>query len=163
MPVAYYQSPIGLLIIKADEFYVNAIIFSDENYEPIANESLSSLEQICIQQLDEYFTGKRKIFDLPILQKGTDFQLKVWLQLATIPYGKTISYMDLAKKLGDVKVIRAAGTANGKNNLAIVCPCHRVIGSDTKLVGYAGGLWRKKWLLAHEAKYHSGVQQFAFD
>lgn len=163
MPVAYYQSPIGLLIIKADEFFVNAIIFSDENHEPIANESPGSLEQICIQQLEEYFAGKRKIFDLPILQKGTNFQLKVWLKLATIPYGKTISYMDLAKKLGDVNVIRAAGTANGKNNLAIVCPCHRVIGSDAKLVGYAGGLWRKKWLLAHEAKYHWGVQQLAFD
>jgi len=163
MPAAYYQSPLGFLIITTDEYYVNSISFSKENYEHLHNESLSSLQQQCIHQLDEYFTGKRKIFDLPIRQKGTDFQLKVWGQLATIPYGKTISYMDLAKKLGDVKVIRAAGTANGKNNLAIVCPCHRVIGSDAKLVGYAGGLWRKKWLLAHEAKYHSGVQQFAFD
>jgi methylated-DNA-[protein]-cysteine S-methyltransferase len=162
MPAAYFQSPIGLLIIKADEYYVNAISFSEENDPSQSNDLVSLLLQRSLQQLDEYFTGKRKIFDLPILQKGTDFQLKVWQQLSAISYGKTISYMDLAKKLGDVKVIRAAGTANGKNNLAIVCPCHRVIGSDAKLVGYAGGLWRKKWLLAHEAKYHSGVQQLPF-
>jgi len=162
MPTTYYQSPVGLLIIKTDDDHVNAVSFSEENYETTSIEQLSALQQKCFQQLDEYFSGARKIFDLPILQKGTAFQIKVWLQLATISYGKTISYIDLAKKLGDVKVIRAAGTANGKNNLAIICPCHRVIGSDYKLVGYAGGLWRKKWLLEHEAKYHSGVQQLPF-
>ena len=162
MSTSYYQSPVGLLALTTDDDHINAISFSAENYEPIVNEQLSALQQKCIQQLDEYFTGKRKIFDLPIRQTGTAFQLKVWHQLTAIPYGRTISYMDLAKKLGDVKVIRAAGTANGKNNLAIVCPCHRVIGSDYKLVGYASGLWRKKWLLEHEAKHHSGVQQFPF-
>lgn len=162
MLTAYYQSPVGLLIIKTDDNYINAITFSEESYAPTASEQLSSLQQKCFRQLDEYFTGTRKMFDFPLLQKGTAFQTKVWQQLTTIPYGKTISYLDLAKKLGDVKVIRAAGTANGKNNLAIVCPCHRVIGSDAKLVGYGGGLWRKKWLLEHEAKYHSGVRELAF-
>jgi len=162
MRTCKYQSPVGLLIIKNDDEYINAISFSEENYEPAPNEQLNSLERNCIRQLDEYFSGTRKTFDFPIFQKGTSFQIKVWQQLTTIPYGKTISYMDLAKKLGDVKVIRAAGTANGKNNLAIVCPCHRVIGSDGKLVGYGGGLWRKQWLLEHEAKYHSGVQQLPF-
>ncbi|MDQ3682944.1 MAG: methylated-DNA--[protein]-cysteine S-methyltransferase [Bacteroidota bacterium] len=162
MSTAYYQSPVGLLIIKTDNGYINAISFSEESQAPTASEQLSSLQQKCIQQLNEYFTGTRKMFDLPIKQAGTNFQIKVWQQLSTIPYGRTISYMDLAKKLGDIKIIRAAGTANGKNNLAIVCPCHRVIGSDHKLVGYAGGLWRKKWLLEHEAKHHSGVQQLPF-
>ncbi len=162
MFTAYYQSPVGLLIIKHDDESINAISFSEESFAPTANEQLNTVQQKCIQQLDEYFSGTRKTFDLPIRQAGTGFQLKVWQQLSTIPYGRTISYMDLAKKLGDVKIIRAAGAANGKNNLAIVCPCHRVIGSDHKLVGYAGGLWRKKWLLEHEAKYHSGVQQLPF-
>ncbi len=162
MPQAYYQSPLGVLIIKTDDDYINAISFSEENGEPTPGSELNFLQQLCIKQLNEYFCGKRKIFDLPVKQAGTDFQLKVWHHLAGIPYGKTISYMDLAKRLGDVKVIRAAGTANGKNNLAVVCPCHRVIGSDHKLVGYAGGMWRKKWLLEHEAKHHSGLQQLPF-
>ncbi|HVE61066.1 MAG TPA: methylated-DNA--[protein]-cysteine S-methyltransferase [Chitinophagaceae bacterium] len=159
---AYYQSPLGVLIIKNDDDHINAISFSEGDYEPTPYDQLSFLQQKCIQQLGEYFAGERKAFDFPILQKGTPFQIKVWQHLSTIPYGKTISYMDLAKKLGDIKVIRAAGSANGKNNLAIVCPCHRVIGSNAKLVGYGGGLWRKNWLLQHEAKHHSGVQQFAF-
>jgi len=162
MAIAYYQSPVGVLIIKNDDEFIQAISFSEEDHTPTAHAQLNSLQQQCIQQLNEYFAGTRKTFNFPTRQKGTPFQTKVWLQLDAISYGKTISYMDLAKKLGDVKVIRAAGTANGKNNLAIVCPCHRVIGSDAKLVGYAGGLWRKKWLLAHEAKYHSGVQQLPF-
>ena len=98
----------------------------------------------------KYFEGKRNQFDLNLNPAGTDFQKKVWNELLQIPYGKTCSYLDIAKRLGDPKSIRAAATANGKNPLWIVIPCHRVIGSDGSLTGYAGGLWRKKWLLDHE-------------
>ena len=114
-------------------------------------------------QLDEYFSGRRKDFDLPLGQKGSGFQENVWNHLVKIPFGKTISYLQLSKQIGDVKAIRAIASANGRNNLAIVVPCHRVIGSDAKLVGYAGGLWRKKWLLEHEAKVHSGIEQLTLN
>jgi len=107
----------------------------------------------CIQQLVEYFAGKRKTFSFLIQQEGTVFPQRVWSELKSIPFGETISYLGLAKKRGNSKAIRACGTANGQNNIAIVIPCHRVIGSNGKLVGYAGGLWRKKWLLIHEANY----------
>jgi methylated-DNA-[protein]-cysteine S-methyltransferase len=115
----------------------------------------------CLAQLDEYFSGKRKNFELPLAQRGSDFQQSVWNHLLTIPFGKTISYLQMSKQMGDVKAIRAIAAANGKNNIAIVVPCHRVIGSDAKLVGYAGGLWRKKWLLEHETKIHSGIEQLS--
>ena len=101
-------------------------------------------------QLQEYFEGKRTDFDLKLNPKGTEFQQKVWKSLLDIPYGKTVSYMDQTKKLGDVKAIRAVASANGKNPLWIVVPCHRVIGTNGSLTGYAGGLSRKKWLLEHE-------------
>ena len=103
-----------------------------------------------VLQLKDYFSGIRTDFNFKLNPKGTDFQQKVWQELGNIPFGKTISYLDLAKKLGDPKVIRAAASANGKNPLWIVVPCHRVIGTDGSLTGYAGGLWRKKWLLEHE-------------
>lgn len=103
------------------------------------------------QQLLEYFDGKRTDFDLKLNPEGTDFQKKVWKELSKIPFGKTVSYLDIAKRLGDPKAIRAAASANGKNPLWIIVPCHRVIGSDGSLTGYAGGLWRKKWLLEHES------------
>ncbi len=106
----------------------------------------------------QYFNGELRQFELPLHQPGTPFQQDVWNLLATIPYGKTISYMDLAKKTGDTKATRAVANANGKNNIAIIIPCHRVIGSNKELTGYAGGLWRKKWLLEHEAKIAHGVQ-----
>ncbi|MDP5044935.1 MAG: methylated-DNA--[protein]-cysteine S-methyltransferase, partial [Leeuwenhoekiella sp.] len=102
-------------------------------------------------QLEHYFTGDLKDFNLKLNLQGTDFQKKVWLQLARIPFGKTTSYLQMAKDLGDPKVIRAAATANGKNPIAIIVPCHRVIGSDHSMTGYAGGIWRKKWLLEHES------------
>lgn len=106
--------------------------------------------QEAVTQLNDYFLGKRKDFTFKLNPKGTEFQQKVWQELLQIPYGKTMSYMDLSKKLGDVKAIRAVASANGKNPIWIVVPCHRVIGSDGSLTGYAGGLWRKKWLLEHE-------------
>ena len=154
--IAYYQSPVGLLKIGCDEKRLYSLLFVDDVTDaPVENTITKS---VC-SQLDEYFSGGRQTFDFPFEQQGTPFQNKVWELLYHIPYGKTISYMQLAKQYGDVKAIRAVASANGKNNLAIVVPCHRVIGSNATLTGYAGGLWRKRWLLDHEAKYYSGVQQ----
>ena len=102
-------------------------------------------------QLNEYFARERTSFDLPLHFVGSDFQKSVWEKLITIPYGKTTSYMELSRALGDEKAIRAVATANGANAISIIVPCHRVIGSDGSLTGYAGGLWRKKWLLEHES------------
>ena len=112
----------------------------------------------CVEQLIQYFNGERRVFDFPINQPGTAFQQETWNWLMTIPYGKTISYLQLAIKTGDPKATRAVASANGKNNIAIVVPCHRVIGANRELIGYGGGLWRKKWLLEHEMKVAYGVQ-----
>ena len=112
----------------------------------------------CIEQLIQYFNGERRIFDLPINQTGTSFQQETWNQLMTIPFGRTISYIQLAIRTGDPKATRAVASANGRNNVAIIVPCHRVIGANRELVGYGGGLWRKKWLLEHEMKIAHGVQ-----
>ena len=105
----------------------------------------------CVKQLKEYFEGNRRSFDLKINPLGTEFQKKVWYKLLEIPYAEVISYLELSKRLGNVKAIRAVGHANGQNRINIIIPCHRVIGSDSRLVGYGGGLWRKEWLLRHEA------------
>ena len=159
-----YQSPAGVLKIIIHEGFINEINFlkdADKQISQIFAEENSkenkAVAEKCKTQFDEYFSGKRKIFDLPIKQSGTLFQEKVWNELIKIPFGKTISYLQLSQKIGNVKLIRAVGTANGRNNLAIVVPCHRVIGSDGSLTGYAGGLSRKQWLLEHENKYANGV------
>ena len=157
----YYQSPVGVLRISGTEHFISAIHFEDEDKAHTRQASDGTPPPLCIQaieQLIEYFNGERRVFDFPIHQQGTGFQEKVWNELLNIRYGKTISYLDLSRKLGDVKAIRAAASANGRNNLAIVVPCHRVIGSKNDLVGYAGGLWRKKWLLDLENKVANGVQ-----
>ena len=145
--LVYQESPIGLLQIHGEDEYITAIYFVEEAKEEV---STSPTVQQCAVQLEEYFAGKRKEFDLLLKPEGTGFQNKVWTQLQHIPFGETISYLTLAKQLGDPKCIRAAGSANGKNPISIIIPCHRVIGSNGKLVGYAGALWRKKWLLNHE-------------
>ncbi|MGN6165933.1 MAG: methylated-DNA--[protein]-cysteine S-methyltransferase [Flavisolibacter sp.] len=151
----FLSSPLGFLKIQCSDEHVKAILFTEEaSAENDEHELLTK----CAKQLEDYFEGSRKQFDLPLGQDGTAFQLKVWDLLYQIPYGKTISYNQLAKQYGDLKAIRAVASANGKNNLSIIVPCHRVIGSNQSLTGYAGGLWRKKWLLEHEAKFHSGVQ-----
>ncbi len=153
---AYFDSPLGWVKIESDGTFVNSISCNDIEAQTQANPSdLPAVLLETIQQMEEYFAGKRIDFDLPIEQKGTDFQQNVWQNLLNIPYGKTVSYLELSRKIGDEKAIRAVGTTNGKNKLWIVVPCHRVIGSDGSLTGYAGGLWRKKWLLDHERK-HSG-------
>ena len=112
----------------------------------------------CVEQLIQYFNGERRQFELPLNQTGTSFQQGVWNELVQIPFGRTISYLELARRTGDTKATRAVASANGKNNIAIIVPCHRVIGSNSTLVGYGGGLWRKKWLLEHEAKIAHGVR-----
>jgi methylated-DNA-[protein]-cysteine S-methyltransferase len=145
----YYYSPIGTILFEYNEIGMSKLIFTNSiEYEPVEEEELSSIWK---KQLDEYFTNKREIFDIPLDLKGTDFQKRVWSELLKIPYGKTISYKELSLKLGDVKSIRAVGAANGANPVSIIVPCHRVIGSDGSLTGYAGGLWRKQWLLEHES------------
>lgn len=146
-----YKSPLGLLVLKSDGVSVTEIAFS-ENGPAESQECAVLLE--CRQQLEDYFCGKSFAFNLPLHPKGTEFQKKVWDELLRIPQGETITYHELAVRLGDPKCIRAAGTANGRNPLAIVIPCHRVIGTGNKLTGYAGGLGRKLWLLEHELKYN---------
>jgi methylated-DNA-[protein]-cysteine S-methyltransferase len=122
---------------------------SEEKITDIIPEALED----CVIQLKEYFEGSRERFSLKLNPQGTDFQKQVWKQLEQIPYGKSMSYLELSKQLGDVKAIRAVANANGKNPLWIIVPCHRVIGSDGSLTGYAGGLHRKQWLLNHESPY----------
>jgi len=112
----------------------------------------------CERQLTEYFDGDRTAFDFPFQQEGSAFQQQIWAELLKIPFGRTISYLKLSKRIQNVKAIRAIGTANGSNAISIVVPCHRVIGSNGDLTGYSGDLWRKKWLLDHEGKFANGVQ-----
>ena len=147
METAYIKTPLGIATIIGDENGILVISVSDK--EEIST-IIPTILKDAVSQLDDYFEGKRNDFDFKLNPKGTDFQQKVWKGLLEIPFGKTCSYMDLSKKLGDVKAIRAVAAANGKNPLWIVVPCHRVIGADGSLTGYAGGLWRKKWLLEHE-------------
>lgn len=148
METAFIHTPLGTTKLEGDENGLSAITVLDSNEEPT---DIIPIElEDAVYQLKEYFEGSRTQFDLVLNPSGTDFQKSVWKALLEIPYGKTVSYLDLSKTLGDVKAIRAVASANGKNPLWIVVPCHRVIGSDGSLTGYAGGLHRKKWLLEHE-------------
>ncbi|MFV8365631.1 methylated-DNA--[protein]-cysteine S-methyltransferase [Flavobacterium sp. XS1P27] len=147
METACIKTPLGIATIIGDENGISVISVADEG--EISNTIPAVLHE-AVLQLNDYFEGIRTDFDFTLNPKGTEFQQKVWKGLLEIPFGKTCSYMDLSKKLGDVKAIRAVASANGKNPLWIVVPCHRVIGTDGSLTGYAGGLWRKKWLLEHE-------------
>ena len=149
MERTFYLAPIGLLEIKGSEEGISSVSFADHVDSVIENPACL---RECVIQLNEYFNDKRKSFNLKFNLGGTEFQRKVWEHIMKIPFGKTISYNDIAKKLGDIETVRAVGAATGKNPLAIIIPCHRVIGSDGKLTGYAGGLWRKKWLLNFECK-----------
>lgn len=147
METAWIKTPLGTARIEGDENGVSVISVLDEGE---ISESVPTILEEAVVQINEYFEGKRNDFSFKLNPKGTDFQQKVWKGLLEIPFGKTMSYMELSKKLGDVKAIRAVASANGKNPLWIVVPCHRVIGTDGSLTGYAGGLWRKQWLLEHE-------------
>lgn len=150
METVYINSPLGITKIIGDENGISVISVSDVGTNEVS-ETIPDVLQEAVSQLNEYFEGKRTDFDLKLNPKGTEFQQKVWKALLEIPYGKTFSYMDQTKKLGDVKAIRAVASANGKNPLWIVVPCHRVIGTNGSLTGYAGEIWRKKWLLEHES------------
>lgn len=147
----YYKTPIGIAEIIGNDDGIQSISVLDDNTIVISDENIPKCLAHCITQLEEYFSGKRTEFDLKLNPQGTDFQKQVWQELLNIPFGKTRTYLEQTKQIGDPKAIRAVASANGKNPLWIVVPCHRVIGSDGSLTGYAGGIWRKKWLLEHES------------
>ena len=154
---AFQQTPLGWLKITGSEAGITEITFLEEL--PTETKITAPVHQSlisCYNQLTEYFNGQRKTFDLNLNPNGTGFQQKVWEQLKQIPFGKTFSYLDIALNLGEKTYTRAVGSANGKNPLAIVVPCHRVIGANGTLTGYAGGLWRKKWLLQFESTNYQG-------
>lgn len=155
----YYHSPLGVLTISGTKDYIAQVAYPGRS-EPLAapSDDIPPLLIQCVEQLIQYFNGVRRNFELPLSQPGTPFQQEVWNHLLTIPYGKTISYLDLARRTGDPKATRAVASANGKNDIAIIIPCHRVIGSNQQLVGYGGGLSRKKWLLEMEMRVAYGVQ-----
>lgn len=142
------NSPLGYVILEGDENGISKISVTSEAL--VLSEDIPRVFMEAVSQLNDYFDGKRKDFDFKMNPQGTDFQKKVWNELLKIPFGKTASYQEITNRLGDPKAIRAVANANGKNPLWIVVPCHRIIGSDGSLTGYAGGLWRKKWLLEHE-------------
>ncbi len=144
----YFNTPIGTTEIVGTELGIESIKILEEFHE---NSDIPAILQDCVTQLYAYFQKQRTDFQLKLNPQGTPFQLKVWNFLQSIPYGKAISYKEQSQQMGDLKAIRAIASANGQNPLWIVVPCHRVIGSDGNLTGYAGKLWRKEWLLKHEA------------
>ncbi len=148
--VGHYLSPLGRMSISANDQAITSVLFADDaqDVHPLAP---SPLIAECITQLDAYFAGQLKQFNLPLAPQGTPFQQRVWQLLQLVPYGRTDSYGNLAKQLGDIKTTRAVGTANGSNPIAIIIPCHRIIGANGSLTGYAGGLARKQFLLALES------------
>ena len=145
--VGYYETSVGIIRILCDENYVLEVGFSSEKEK---NADGSIVLDNALKQIDEYFKGKRKLFDLPLYFNGTDFQKSVWKVLTEIPYGEVVSYQDIARKINNEKAVRAVGNANNRNKIMIMIPCHRVIGKNGKLVGFAGGLDKKEFLLAHE-------------
>ena len=149
MGLAYFESPIGTLAITGTDNEVSKVQFVD-SYLLNPSEKTPEEVQNCMQQLDEYFSGKRKSFSIKLHPGGTYFQKKVWKELADIKFGLTLSYLDLAKKVGDPESVRAVGKANGQNPIVIIIPCHRVVGIKGDLTGYIGGIKKKEWLLNHE-------------
>ena len=142
------DSPLGNILLEANDKGLTIVQFSWA--EDVPTKTTNSILNQGAQELSEYFEDKRMFFTVPLSLNGTDFQTRVWEELRNIPFGTTTTYLKMAQKLGDEKVIRAAASANGKNPIAIIVPCHRVIGTNGDLVGYAGGLDKKKWLLEHE-------------
>ncbi len=149
METAFIKTPLGIAQLLGDKNGLSRITILDDQQkeDDIIPETLE--DAVC--QIREYFKGQRKVFDLHLSPQGTDFQKRVWKALLKIPFGRTASYLDLSKSLGNAKTIRAVAAANAKNPLWVVVPCHRIIGSDGSLTGYAGGLHRKQWLLEHES------------
>jgi methylated-DNA-[protein]-cysteine S-methyltransferase len=151
MSVCTIETPLGVARIVGNTNGITSV--SILNYNELVSNVIPENLQDCVYQLRDYFQGEREHFSLKLNPEGTVFQKKVWNELQTIPFGKTISYLELSKQLGDAKAIRAVANANGKNPLWVIVPCHRVIGSNGSLTGYAGGLHRKQWLLDHESPY----------
>ena len=148
---SYYKSPLGPIEIVGAR---DSILSLDFVEEALAEDvDLPFCLKTCLKQIDEYFSGKRKEFLLKLDPQGTNFQKLVWHQLNKIPFGELVSYGEIASVIGKPKAGRAVGSANGRNPIAIIIPCHRVIGSDGRLTGYGGGLWRKEWLIRHEKGY----------
>ncbi|CAM3047409.1 methylated-DNA--[protein]-cysteine S-methyltransferase [Acinetobacter celticus] len=151
----YLESPVGRLKLVANHHALVAVLWENENPNRVKIAELSEdlqhpILQETVKQLNEYFQGQRQIFDLPLDFEGTEFQHKVWQALLTIPFGETRSYKQIAEQIGNVKAVRAVGAANGKNPISIITPCHRVVGANGKLVGFAGGLENKDILLKIE-------------
>ena len=143
----YYESPIGLIEVGGTSGAITQLKFVDKPRDGFHSHAtiIKSIEQI-----EAYFQGKRRKFDLPLEFTGTEFQKQVWQQLQKIPYGMTASYKDIAARIGNPQASRAVGGANNRNPISIIVPCHRIIGANGDLVGYGGGIWRKEWLLNHE-------------
>lgn len=154
------ESPLGKIKIVGDETEISCVEFVS-NLTEISSDSSSNIVEQCAQELREYFAGIRTEFSVTLRQTGTEFQQRTWKQLESIPIGKTMSYLELAQALGDKQLVRAVGNANGKNKIAILVPCHRVIGANGNLVGYAGELWRKHWLLKHEKSVYGSESQLS--
>jgi methylated-DNA-[protein]-cysteine S-methyltransferase len=148
--VLYVETPLGPVELREKNGRLTGLNFREKTAG--AKETKSPVLAACAAQLTEYFDGKRKIFDLPLDLEGTAFQRDVWKVLGTIPFGRTTSYGEIARKIDRPSAVRAVGAANGANPVSIISPCHRVVGSDGSLTGYGGGFWRKKWLLEHERK-----------
>jgi len=148
MFIDYMNSPLGLIEIKATLVGIAHVIFCGEDLKKEINSNTTT--DACKLQLNEYFDSTRKTFDLPLDQQGTPFQTAIWQCLTDIPFGKTMSYGEIAHKINNPKSVRAVGGANGRNPISIIVPCHRVIGASGTLTGYAGGIERKLWLLKHE-------------
>lgn len=146
------DTPLGCLQVTATVTHITSVQFAEAQHQAAPNK----LTQAAVQQLAEYFAGQRAHFDLPVSQAGTPFQQSVWSALTQIPFAQTRTYADIAKHIGNPNAVRAVGRANAANSLAILVPCHRVIGKSQQLVGYAGGVWRKQYLLAHELRVMSG-------
>ncbi len=150
---AYYVSPIGLLGITSSQGNITTIEFVKEKQTVEDKTHVPDVVKQALKELEEYFLGKRFKFTVPFVQQGTRFQMEVWNALTTIPYAETRSYLDISKQIHNPKAVRAVGLTNSKNSIAIIIPCHRVIGKKGDMVGYASGIWRKEWLLAHEKKH----------
>ncbi|WP_460911186.1 methylated-DNA--[protein]-cysteine S-methyltransferase [Spirosoma areae] len=166
MTTTFLDSPLGIVRIAGDNAGVSVISCTDippyEEFLTIHPDDLAGPVQVAVGQLQEYFSGERQIFDFPLNPSGTTFQQTVWRALLDVTFGTTLSYLTLTRRIGDEKAIRAVAAANGRNPLWIVVPCHRIIGSDGSLTGYAGGLWRKKWLLEHEGAFARSGQLALF-
>ncbi len=143
----YYESPIGTVEIGGTDSAITRLYFVESYRADVVS---APLIDEAIDQMAAYFIDGQTTFDLPLELRGTDFQKQVWNQLLTVPYGRTVGYQSIADALGNPTAVRAVGAANGQNPISIIVPCHRIIGSDGRLIGYGGGLWRKEWLLRHE-------------